>query len=333
MPMSYLQTVFHPEQYHGHHKTPPFFEGWYYKLVDSEGKAKFAIIPGIFLSADPEKQHAFIQVLNGSTGQATYHRYPAELFWAAEDSFEVRIGNSYFSDEQIFLDIADQGQCVQGEIQFGRLQPWPITWTSPGIMGLFGYLPNMECNHGVVSLDHELQGCLSINGREQNFSGGRGYIEKDWGASFPAGYVWMQTNHFHTVGTSFMGSIAIIPYMGVTFPGIICGLWHKGQLHRFATYTGAQTEKLVITDTHVHWVIRGRNKRLKIEAQRAQGGLLYGPTRENMSDRVGETMQAEITVQLTAVKGQQERLLFTGSGHSAGLEIHGDIKQLLAMQK
>ncbi|MCK7537696.1 MAG: tocopherol cyclase family protein [Marinilabiliales bacterium] len=29
-----------------------------------------------------------------------------------------------------------------------------------------------------------------------DFSGGRGYIEKDWGHSFPSAYVWMQSNHF-----------------------------------------------------------------------------------------------------------------------------------------
>lgn len=28
-----------------------------------------------------------------------------------------------------------------------------------------------------------------------DFSGGRGYIEKDWGQSFPAAWVWLQINY------------------------------------------------------------------------------------------------------------------------------------------
>lgn len=331
--MSYLNTVFHPERYHGHQKKPPFFEGWYYKLVDAAEQARYAIIPGIFLSDDPQKHHAFIQVLDGLTGQATYHRYPATEFWAAEEAFEVRVGNSYFSAEQISLHIADEQRTVHGEVYFSQLHPWPVRWTSPGIMGAFGYLPNMECNHGVVSLDHTLAGCLAIDGREISFNDGRGYIEKDWGKSFPAGYVWMQSNHFHTAGTSFVGSIAIIPYMGITFPGFIIGLWHKQHLYRFATYTRATTEHLAISDTQVDWIVRNRTQRLQMTAQRAQGGLLYGPTRENMSDRVGETMLSTIELTLTAVHKGHERLLFQGQGRNAGLEIHGDTERLLAMQK
>ena len=56
-------------------KKRPFFEGWYYKLIDATTQHKYAIIPGVFLSEDP---HAFIQVLNGSTKEAFYHRYPLD---------------------------------------------------------------------------------------------------------------------------------------------------------------------------------------------------------------------------------------------------------------
>lgn len=31
----WLRSTLHPAVYHGHGKEPPFFEGWYYKLVDA----------------------------------------------------------------------------------------------------------------------------------------------------------------------------------------------------------------------------------------------------------------------------------------------------------
>ena len=90
------------------------------------------------------------------------------------------------------------------------------------------------------------------NAESINFTGGRGYIEKDWGQSFPAGYVWFQSNHFDIAGTSLTASIAVIPWLGSAFRGFIVGLWHQDKLYRFATYTGAKTKTLTITDDQVH---------------------------------------------------------------------------------
>jgi hypothetical protein len=264
-------------------------------------------------------------VLDGLTGQATYHRYPSDQFWAADDRFAVRIGQSEFSSEAITLAIADEQRTLHGRITFSPLTPWPVRWYAPGIMGPFGWIPNMECNHGVVSLDHALAGELMLDGRRLDFTDGRGYIEKDWGKSFPAGYVWMQTNHFGTLGTSFVGSIAVIPWLGSHFIGSIIGLWHAGTLHRFATYTGAKTTHLHITDSTVEWVVKDRRQQLAITAQRAQGGLLLGPTRENMSDRVGETMLATVHLKLTTADG---RTLLDDIGRHAGLEVHGQTERL-----
>lgn len=330
--MSYLNQLFHPERYHGHGRKPPFFEGWYFKLVDAAEQHRYAIIPGIFLSQDPAEHHSFIQVLDGLTGNATYHRYPASEFWAAEDDFLIRIGPNTFSANHLSLNIADEQRVVQGEVKLLNANPWPVSLLSPGIMGPFGWVPRMECNHGVVSLDHGLAGLLNIDGTAVDFSGGRGYTEKDWGAAFPAGYVWLQSNHFHKPGTSLVASIAIIPWGRRPFAGFIIGFWHKGKLHRFATYTGAKTEYLSIQDHQIDWTVGGRGKRLRMTALRAKGGLLYGPTREKMGDRIGETMLASVEVRLTAVGRLGERLLFAGCGRNAGLEVHGDLERLLALQ-
>lgn len=328
----YLTHTYRPEVYHGHHRRPPFFEGWYFKIVDAQEKHRYAIIPGIFLSDDPERHHAFIQVLDGLTGSATYHRFPAEAFQAAENSFEVRIGDNTFSSRHISLNIADEQACIQGTVRIEGGVPWPVSPFSPGIMGPFGLIPVMECYHGVVSLDHALSGTLTINDEAISFDNGRGYIEKDWGKSFPAGYLWMQTNHFHATGTSFVGAIAIIPWTGYAFPGFLVGFWHKGQLHRFATYTGAKTEHLEIADERVHWTIRRQNLRLHISAERTAGGLLLGPTREDMSSRVGETMLSTVDITLTKISRGGERLIFQGTGRNAGLEVQGDLDRLLALQ-
>jgi hypothetical protein len=315
-----------PAMYHGHGKNPPFFEGWYFKIIDADENQRYAIIPGVFLGEDG---HAFIQLLNGNTARSSYHTYPLSEFWASEDKFKVQVGENVFSQDSIELNIHNQLGQICGILSFEEVTPWPVSILSPGIMGWYAWVPKMECYHGVLSLDHVIQGELQINAEFVDFTGGRGYIEKDWGQSFPTGYVWFQSNHFETIGTSLTASIAIIPWMGSAFRGFIVGLWHQGRLYRFATYTGAKTEQLTITDDQVRWVLRDRQHRLEMMAYRAGGGLLHRPTRTEMQQRVEETMLANLEIQLSTLTGDR---IFAGSGRNTALEVNGDLDQLLSMK-
>ncbi|MCK7487611.1 MAG: tocopherol cyclase family protein [Bacillus subtilis] len=68
-----------------------------------------------------------------------------------------------------------------------------------------------------------------MNDFEISFEHGRGYLEKDWGTSFPQGYVWLQTNHFTSPGTSLMASVARIPFLGFAFQGFLVNFVHAGK--------------------------------------------------------------------------------------------------------
>jgi len=81
----------------------------------------------------------------------------------------------------------------------------------------------MECYHGILSMDHAIEEFVEAEGIRTDLRGGRGYIEKDWGASMPSSWIWMQTNHFDRVGVSLSGSIAKIPWLGNYFTGYIFG--------------------------------------------------------------------------------------------------------------
>lgn len=61
-------------------------------------------------------------------------------------------------------------------------------------MGPFAYLNGMACNHGIVSMKHQITGHMVIKGLDLYFKEDSGYIEKDWGRSFPKRYIWLQGN-------------------------------------------------------------------------------------------------------------------------------------------
>ena len=180
MPCAARQAVPPRSQFHQVGRGQPCFEGWYFKLVDAEGAQPYAIIPGVFLGADA---HAFVQVLDGHAGTSAYHRFPLSEFQADKDAFAVRIGRCRFDRSGIALAI-DKGeagveQAVQGEVRFSGWTGWPVRWTSPGVMGPYSFVPFMECNHGILSLDHGLEGALVVGERETRFDGGRGYVRFD----------------------------------------------------------------------------------------------------------------------------------------------------------
>ncbi|MBK8986118.1 MAG: hypothetical protein IPM39_08550 [Chloroflexi bacterium] len=317
-----MHTILNPAWYQGFRRRAPYFEGWYFKLVDAATQQRYAIIPGVFKSQDP---HAFIQVLNGQTGAAHYHRFPLEMFWASDNRFEIHIGGSRFAADGLTLAVDTPTQTIRGEVRLGDLVPWPVALTAPGIMGWYAWVPTMECYHGVISLDHGLHGGLEVDGERVDFNGGRGYIEKDWGQSFPQAWVWLQSNHFERQGVCLTGSVAIIPWKRATFTGFIVGLWLDGRLYRFATYTGAHVAELAVTDETVQWVLRDKRHQLSILARRGAAslyGLLKGPTTVEMGKRVEETLTAAIDVQLCALEGGHERELYAGHGRCAGLEVH-----------
>jgi hypothetical protein len=305
--------------YHGTHARAPFFEGWYFKLVDPTEQYAFAIIPGIAYGPDGQA-HAFVQVLDGKHNQSAYHRFPVTDFRTSDAPFEVRIGPNVFSREMITLDLPH----LRGTVRLVSPVAWPWRPWSPGIMGWFSFVPFMECYHGIVSLDHTLAGSLTWQGQEIGFDGGKGYGEKDWGRSFPAAWIWGQTNHFDRPQTSLTVSIARIPWVGVDFNGFIVGFLLEGKLYRFATYTGARIRQVHADDQTVTVVLTRGALRLELHARRASGGYLAAPVLGVMEGRVNESMSSEVTVTLRRGK----TLLYEGTGRHAGLEVGGNAEIL-----
>jgi tocopherol cyclase len=326
-----LRNLWRPANFHYHHRLARgggFFEGWYFKLVDANGSQPYAIIPGVFLGEDA---HAFIQVLDGRLGESAYHRFPLESFRADRDVFRVEIGNSRFSSEGISLDIDGTGtaaeQRVVGTLSFSTWRPWPVTAISPGVMGPYSFVPAMQCNHGILSMDHRIDGSLSVDGRETNFDAGRGYAEKDWGSGFPAGYVWTQSNHFAEAGVSLSASVAHIPWLTGAFRGFLVGFMLDDELHRFTTYTGAKIESLTLSDKHLRLRIRNREHRLEVDSLKSEGGILHAPYGKSMVERVAETMTSEVELRLSSLT--DDRTVYTGHGRHACLEVQGRLPAVL----
>ncbi len=317
-----IQALFNPEQYHGWGVDKKYFEGWYYKVVNAAEDKAYAFIPGIAMEEDGEQQ-AFIQVLDGKALTAVYHKFPPHAFLPLAGKFDIELANSRFTLNQIKLDLPN----VQGQLTFENQVPWPNQWYSPGIMGPFSFVPLMECYHGILSMDHTIQGELVIDNETVDFSNGRGYMEKDWGHSFPSAYFWLQTNHFSQPGISLKASVAKIPWLHSSFVGFIAGVWLGDRLIEFTTYNFSKLRKSFADQHKVELVMENKNHRLEILAQRSEATTLASPISGFMDGRIEESMTSAIEVQLFDKKNK--KVLLHNTGRNAGLEVAGNIAEIM----
>jgi hypothetical protein len=298
-----LKKINSPELFQGNFKKKHYFEGWYFKHVSADGQHTIAFIPGI--SLDGADSHSFVQVIVSPGIKTYYFRYPLNAFSTNDAPFSVTIGESVFTMQgcKIKLDDAtqeiSQGVSFAGEIRYSEATPIQASPLMPNIMGFFAYIPNMECNHGVLSMNHQLFGEIKLSDHEiYNFTGGKGYIEKDWGTSFPSEYIWIQANHFEDDNHSFMCSIATIPFGLFSFRGLIANLLVDGTEYRFATYNRTKVQNFIIEKHSISFDLVKGDVTLSCEALLAETGELKGPNKGEMHRTIKEGLSGDIILSL-----------------------------------
>jgi tocopherol cyclase len=317
----YFKKLIHPEFFQGNKKKDRYFEGWYYKLVSEDESYTLAFIPGV--SINKKDPHAFVQVFISKTEKSEtklstfYIRYLMTDFSYGHDDFWVRIGKNYFSKDKISIDIQNDQVKIFGILSIEGSKPIKKTLLMPNIMGPFGYLSFMECYHGIVSMTHQLDGIFKISDQIVSFHEGKGYIEKDWGKSFPRAYVWLQSNHFKDQKTSFMFSYADIPFLGFYFKGLIANLLYQGKEYRFATYNFAKIKKETIGHQDVFYEIKKGKYRLEIYAKSTAHIQLASPRNGEMIEQIKEGLSGNIELKLYL----KNQLVYQDQGSHAGIEI------------
>ncbi len=312
-----------PAIFQGNLKNSNYFEGWYFKQIDPKKGKGISIIPGVSLIG--ENRHAFIQLFDGFKNKSYYIQYPIESFKPEKDPFKVKIGDNRFSLSGLELDI-NADVSIKGSLSYSDNVLFPSHWYMRGAMGLYGYVPFLEIYHGLLSFDHTVNGSVTINGERHEFIGSRGYIEKDWGTSFPPSWIWMQANCFKDEKISFVIIIAVVPWMGLRIIGHVAVFYLNGEFFNLSTYYGSKLTDLEKTPTGIRLKIEDHKNLLFVNASGGEFVNLKSPENGVMTGRTAESLSSVIEVSLYSKK--ENKLLYTGVSSGAGLEIMDD-KNLL----
>ncbi|MEG0708224.1 MAG: tocopherol cyclase family protein [Cellulosilyticaceae bacterium] len=314
-----IRTLYKPEVFQGNMNKKNYFEGYFFKLVSKNAEEIISIIPGI--SLDEEDPHAFIQVLRNSDGKSYYIRYPLKEFSYNKNVLFLQIGENIFTQSYIRFNITEDNLNICGIVWFDNLQTVDNKILRPGIMGPFRFFPFMECYHGIVSMNHNLKGTVSINHEPINFTGGKGYIEKDWGTNFPEAYVWIQSNNFVDPNLSVMISIARIPFMKRHFRGFLACISIEDKTRIFTTYTGAKIKQFTVKGDELYIEIKQGKERIEISMSKSLGRELVAPQKGAMKRAVHESLESTMELKIY----YKERLMTHQYTSIAAIELSGDI--------
>lgn len=310
-----ISKLTNPEIFQGKNKTKRYFEGWYYKIVDAEMNASYAIIPGI--SIGQWDTHAFIQVLD-MNNKVSYFHYDISDFKYNTSKFEIMIGENYFSKSRIRLRLYGEDISIQGDLYFCNILEYPRSILNPGVMGIMRYKPCMECYHDVINIQHELVGHLKINGKRVDFNGGIGYIEKDWGRSMPQSWVWFQSNHFQPDDISLSINIGKIPWLFGSYIGFIAMFRYRDRIFMFTSCNGSWISELYNNRNKLRGTIKSCRFRLDFVITYTDGGVIKAPVDGQMSRSITESIHSIVKVRFSDRTG---RILYEGIGSNGGVEI------------
>lgn len=294
-------------------KKKSYFEGWYFKNTNLQKGISF--IPGI--NIDDKEAKAFIQVITNNTSY--FVNYNIKDFKFNYNPFYIKIGSNSFSKEGLNINIKDKSQNlkIHGDIKYSNSKNINTNIFVPNIMGPFSYIPFMECNHAIISMQNTSNGCININNEEIHFNNDTGYIEKDWGGSFPKSYIWCQGNNFKRTNASFMISIADVPFKLFTFKGIICVLLIDNKEFKFTTYNNTKLVEYEITEDFINITLKKSDYSLNIKSKYSKGLKLAAPVKGKMTKNIFESISALVTVTLK----REKEIIFCDTSTMCGLEI------------
>jgi len=294
-------------------KKKNYFEGWYFKNTTLQKGISF--IPGINISETGAK--AFIQIITNH--KSYFVNYPIKDFKFNEKPFYIQIGENRFSKEGIHINIQDELQKLKiyGNIKYSDSKNIHTNMFAPNIMGPFSYVPFMECKHAIIHMKNTSNGYININNETIHFNNNKGYIEKDWGCSFPKSYIWCQGNSFQRTNANFMFSVADIPFKLLTFKGFICVLLINNQEFKFTTYNNAKLVECEMKEDSFNITFKKNLYVLNIKAKYDKGLKLIAPVKGKMAKDILESISTCVTVTLK----KEEKIIFCDTSNMCGLEV------------
>jgi len=199
---------FKPTLLQGNLDRKQYFEGWFQKVYSADHNASFIIIYG-FATGHTADKMGFIQLhipqhkpqmftFHKSEIQCDSHQHRVQFRDNIFSKNEIKIHTS-----EIDLNLSVKANQIKSEYN--------------NTMGNYYLIPNLPCYHAVVEELHHLSGEIRCFDTQYVLSNAKGYLEKNWGISFPDKYIWLHAFDPNNPQNQILFSQADIKWLGKSF--------------------------------------------------------------------------------------------------------------------
>ncbi|MBT3980799.1 MAG: hypothetical protein HOE90_05550 [Bacteriovoracaceae bacterium] len=278
----------------------PWYEWWYYKVVDPKTSKSFFFVYGI---VNPWDDAGTMKGTRSYVGMGDFknklnleEHFPISNFSSSYDKTFVAIDSNMATDKKIYGSIIDKS---------GKIAKWDVDVTKKWSFNATGWatgkmITNIEWYP--AQADALCNGTITVGAEVTKLTDAPCYQDRNWGHSFPKWWTWIVSNHFEGHSETALAIGGGKPqFFGKVEPieGVAIGLKHKGVEYHFRPN---DLDLVRVNIKFGKWEVLGLNRKYKIEivasAPKDQFMDLEFVTPEGKVFHDYETLTGEIKVKL-----------------------------------
>lgn len=301
-------------------KTKKGFMSWYYNFIDAQKENLLEISIG--KTQEEGNSEYYLSIASNQKAFSKEIKLSGERVKWEKDG--MHYDSCSFDQNGIALDLEDEAYHIKGSLSFTENRGTNRSKWQTGVMGPFKYWPFLNSYHDVTSLAHQLSGSITINNETIDFTGGKGYMEKEWGKQYPKIWVWAQCNHFKEHDIALMVGVARMPFLWEYYTSFSVPVYYKGSLEVFSNYNGGQIAKLYRYKGYIHLIITQKSKVLDLKIYGEDEAELVSSYNSHMIRDVYQCQMAKMEIKIM----QSNHIILEDVGYCCNIEIGGNTSKL-----
>jgi len=312
-----------PAVYQGPRRATQHYEDLCYKLLDAAGRT-LLLKPGCVVDGESGELRGTLGVETEAGGRRL--TFPADAFDYSRRSWRLRLGDCLFSDRRLELKLERKEIELSGLVRIHGGRGWPVRLFEPGALGRTALVPWIRSRFQVLNFDGPLSGSLRLDGTGFDFTDGRVYVEKSWGSESPTAWLRLQCNHFPGGGVCL---VALLAELEGPHRGFVVGLWHRGELHRFSSFSGARPLRIEATKRGLSLRLEDRTRGLELELRRGAPAVEIAAAPVTSPGAVTDELGGRVRVRLYRRAARGDHSEYEAEGRHAVYSRGGRIGRLI----
>jgi hypothetical protein len=298
-----------PNSIRGTFERNKFFEGWFQKVYSKAHKASFILIYG-YATHNSDDEFGFLQVLiPNQVPELVY--FPKNEVSCDIEKHIFRMGNNLLTTELIRIDING----LRIDLNLKNTQPFR---TFKNSMGYTYFIPNLPCYHSVLNTAQSVSGEIQYKGLCYTLDHEMGYLEKNWGTTFPENYFWVHAIDPNNPAISLLFSRAQIVWLGKTYikhVGYFCFDGQQIELRELKNFSVSNSN---LSPENRIIQIRSASAQFDLALEYGREVLFKGPKDGTLSRIIQHQTDASIKVSLT-YENRSHQFQMVGNFEDIGL--------------